>query len=327
MLTKIDLNADIRTIRVEPPIQDLKLVEIGEFPNQRTLILPDPGFTIIDMDLDRADAQFVAWEANDEPLKQVLKAGEDLHLQNAKDIWGSHISKNSPERKLAKVFCHAANYGAYPKRLAHALGITVQTAEWIYNRWFKLHPGIRQWHNRVRADLYTKHLVRNPFGFERYYFERPDQVLNEALAWVPQSSVGVIINTAWYQIDPVEKTPENPGVPGVEVLMQVHDSLTMQCPSKQVVELLPKIEEKSLIPVPYDDPLIVPVGFKTSPISWGDVESPCCDEIFKPPLDRREVKDEKTGKWKFIGCKDHALHNELRKVLQRAKETASRQLA
>lgn len=310
-------------------LKNLKYVTIGEFPNQRGLILPDPGCTIIDMDLDRADAQFVAWEANDESLKSILKAGADLHLQNAKDIWGSHVVKTGKERKLAKVFCHAVNYGAYPKRLAKALGLTIKDAEWIYGRWFKLHPGIREWHNRVRNDLYTKRLIRNPFGFERYYFERPENVLNKALAWVPQSSVGIIINTAWHQVDPAVRTAENPGIPGVEVLMQVHDSLTMQCPSKRVIELLPRIQEKSLIVVPYPDPLIIPVGFKISDKSWGDVDVPCCEEVMTPPdklIPYREWHDD-TGKFKKEGCKDHALHNELMRVLQRAKQTASKELA
>jgi len=314
--------SDIQTERLPVPTKEtiarLELVEPGKIPNQRTLILPDPGMTMIDMDLDRADAQFVAWEANDEPLKAILKAGEDLHLQNAKDIWGSHIQKKSPERQLAKVFCHAANYGAYPKKLARALGITVKTAEWIYARWFHLHPGIRDWHNRTRHQLATERLVRNAFGYERYYFDRPENVLNEALAWKPQSSVGIIINTAWYNIDTHLKE--------VEVLMQVHDSLNMQCPSGLTRELLPKIEEQSLIIVPYDDPLIIPVGFKISDISWGDVEAACCDELQKPAQPLIHYKDDK-GIERVKGCKDHQLHSWLATGLKNAQQKALSQLA
>ena len=264
---KIDLNADFTLTSVLSAVTQFDLIEIGKVPNQRTLIIPDPAMTIIDMDLDRADAQFVAWEANDESLKDILKTGADLHLENAKAIWGEHCTKHGPERKLAKRFCHAVNYGAYPKKLAKSLGLTIKTSEWIYNKWFQIHPGIRDWHNRVKSQLFSERLVRNPFGYERYYFERPENVINQALAWCPQSAVGIIINTAWAQID--ENLPE------VEVLMQVHDSLTMQCPSRLVRELLPKIQEQSLITVPYADPLLIPVGFKISNTSWGDAEDPC----------------------------------------------------
>lgn len=306
----IDVNADITAIQAPAmrmltaeTLKDLKYVEAGKIPNQRSLIIPDPGMTIVDMDLDRADAQFVAWEANDDTLKEILKAGADLHLENAKAIWGPHILKKSPERQLAKIFCHATNYGAYPKRLAKELGISVKTAEWIYFRWFTIHPGIREWHNRVRNDLATKRLVRNPFGFERYYFDRPENCLNEALAWVPQSSVGIIINKAWDNIDTNLKE--------VEVLMQVHDSLTTQCPSRLTRELLPKMQEQSLIIVPYEDPLIIPVGFKVSDKSWGDVEDPCWEEVKNGPP----------------RCKDPQLHSWLVEGLNRAKQKALSQLA
>lgn len=268
-MTRIDPNTDIMTLSHPTALTmaDLTLIKPGKVPNQRTLIIPDDDHVIVDMDLDRADAQFVAWEANDESLKQILKEGADLHLENAKAIWGPHCVKSGPERQLAKRFCHAVNYGAYPKKLARALGLTIKTAEWIYARWFQIHPGIREWHNRVKNDLFTKRLVRNPFGYERYYFDRPEKCINEALAWCPQSSVGIIINTAWENIDL--------NLPEVEVLMQVHDSLTMQIKVDRWKALLPCVQEQSLIVVPYDDPLIIPVGFKVSEKSWGDVEDPC----------------------------------------------------
>lgn len=292
----IDISQNITELSIHADaLNRLDYVEVGKFPNQRILIIPDPGYTIIDMDLDRADAQFVAWEANDDTLKEILKAGLDLHWENAKSIWGEHVKKNSEERKLAKRFCHAVNYGAYPKRLAKALGITVKTAEWVYARWFQIHPGIRDWHNRTKEQLFTHRLIRNAFGYERYYFERPENVINEALAWLPQSSVGIIINTAWANIDA--------NLPQVEVLMQVHDSLTMQVPSRLTRELLPLIQEQSLVMVPYADPLIIPVGFKTSEISWGDAKDPCADN-----------KDPELATWLAAG-------------LQRAKSQAPSRLA
>lgn len=302
----IDLTQDISLFQHADALSlnTLKLVEVGKLPNQRTLIIPDDGYTIVDMDLDRADAQFVAWEANDESLKQILKEGLDLHWENAKAIWGADVAKKGPERQLAKRFCHAVNYGAYPKKLARALGITLKTAEWVYSRWFQLHPGIRQWHNRIKHDLYTTRLVRNPFGYEFYFFDRPEKCINEALAWGPQSSVGIIINTAWDNI--------NANLPEVEVLMQVHDSLTMQVKTKHVLDLLPLIQEQSLIVVPYADPLIIPVGFKISDVSWGDAIDPC------------EYIDDKIPS---KGRHNPELYQQLKQGLDNAKSKAVGQLA
>ena len=38
-------------------------------PNIRKLYVPDPGYEIFDIDFSGADAQVVAWEADDKPLK------------------------------------------------------------------------------------------------------------------------------------------------------------------------------------------------------------------------------------------------------------------
>lgn len=309
----IDLNTDISELQGQAApvvtletLKALKYVTPGKIPNQRTLIIPDPGMTIIDMDLNRADAQFVAWEADDKTLKDALKSGEDIHWLNAKMIWGEHVKEESAERQMARQVIHAMNYGGYPKKISRSFGVPIKMAEWVFKRWFQLHPGIREWHNRVRNDLATKRLVKNPFGFERYYFDRPEDCLNAALAWMPQSSVGIIINTAWVAI--------NTHLKEVEVLMQVHDSLDMQVPTNRVLELLPLIQQHSLIVVPYADPLIIPVGFKVSDKSWGDVKNACCKHIakMKPPTE---------------DCKNHSLHRQLTQGLQDAKSKASSQLA
>lgn len=306
----IDLNSDISEIQAQGPrvltkeeIKTLSMVEAGKVPNQRTLIIPDPGMTIIDMDLNSADPHFVAWEANDALLKQVLKEGKSVHLENAKAVWGDRMTKASPEYKLAKVGGNAINYGAYPKKLSKALGISMKLAEWFYHRWFQIHPGIREWHNRTRNDLATKRLVKNIFGFERYYFDRPENCLNDALAWGPQSSVGIVINKAWVRIDAE--------LPQVEVLIQDHDNLVMQAPRMATRELLPQLQEKALVIVPYDDPLIIPVGFKISDISWGDVEDPCGVERKE---DVSSFKDSELATWLATG-------------LQNAREKALSQLA
>jgi hypothetical protein len=58
----------------------------------------------------------------------------------------------------------------------------------------------------------------------------------------------------------------------VQVLLQVHDSLAGQFLTHQANKLLPLIRQHSQIIVPYEDPLIIPVGIKTSTVSWGACE-------------------------------------------------------
>jgi DNA polymerase I-like protein with 3'-5' exonuclease and polymerase domains len=57
-------------------------------PNIRRLFIPDPGHFIASVDLSGADAQVVAWEAEDEDLKNAFRQGIPIHQKNAEDLFG-----------------------------------------------------------------------------------------------------------------------------------------------------------------------------------------------------------------------------------------------
>lgn len=229
-----------------------------DLPNIRDLFVPDEGYILVDMDLDRADAQVVAWEADDEELKQAFREGVDIHSENAKVLGCS--------RTMAKQAVHATNYGVGPRTMASILGITVREAEMFRKRWFEAHPKIKEWHYRVEMQLNKTRMVRNKFGYRKVFFGRLEGSLPEAIAWIPQSTVACVINRALVKI--AEALSED----DVQILLQVHDSLVLQVREDKVDELLPRIKKLAEIVVPYDDPLIIPVSFKVSKGGWGSAE-------------------------------------------------------
>lgn len=250
-------------------------------PNVRRFFVPDPGFTVVDSDLDRADLQVVVWEADDADLKFALKTGVDVHLMNGISLenqplppldelvethaqYPEHRSKYAKLRQLAKSFIHGTNYGGSARTMAIAAKISTAQSELLQARWFHAHPGIKKWHERTAHLLATKRMAINKFGYRRVYFDRPDALLPEALAWVPQSTVALYINKVW---DVWEASD-----PLWQALLQVHDSLVWQYPTSLVSAAIPRLSELAkTIVVPYEDPLIIPVGFKQSLQSWGDV--------------------------------------------------------
>lgn len=239
------------------------VAQTTELPNIRKLFLPDHGYVIVDCDLAQADAQVVAWEADDDDLKAIFRdPTADLHSENAKAIFGNGAGRN---RQLAKAGVHAVNYGAKPRTLAGALGISVREAEHFSNRWFAAHPGIKEWHRRVDRELSFNRRVSNRFGNVRYYFDRIEHLLPQALAWIPQSTVALVINRGLVEVDAKLRGR-------VEPLMQVHDSLVMQIPQEHFPSVLPELKACMEVVVPYEDPLIIPVGIDVSDKSWGDVQ-------------------------------------------------------
>ena len=245
---------------------------IDLLPNIRRLFIPDPGYLILDADLSGADAQVVAWEADDEDLKDAFKAGLKIHEKNATDMWGDAYTslEGSPRAhryKQVKAGVHATNYGGSARTLAIKLGWTVAEATNFQKRWFKLHPGIKtNFHGGVRDSLERSRRVRNKFGFHIIYFDRIDSVFTEALAWIPQSTVALTCFAGALQV--------REALPWVNMLIQVHDSLVMQIPKNRQADI-PLIGRHLLNPVPYDDPLTIPWGISLSDRSWGHVQE--CD--------------------------------------------------
>lgn len=231
-----------------------------DIPNIRRLFIPDPGFTFFDMDLERADLHVVVWESNDDSFKSLLRSGADIHLENAVVLFGPGASKY--QREFAKVFCHAANYGAGATTLARHVGITVHAADQMLKRWFGAHPGIKKWQADVQAQLLDRGYIENRFGFRWYVFDRPEGLLGEALAWGPQSTVALVINKIWKNIYDTAKE--------IQVLLQVHDNLSGQFPTYLKQQSIDKLKQLARVPIPYEDPLIIPVTIGVSEKSWGD---------------------------------------------------------
>lgn len=240
-----------------------------KLPNIRKLFLPDLGKVIVDCDLAGADAQVVAWEANDRELKDAFRNGLNVHNMNGKAVWGEAYDPNKMVTKVMsmrdqmKRATHGTNYGASARTLAITLGWKIVTAEQFQATWFRLHPGILEWHKKVHYDLQTTRTVHNKFGYRIVYFDRPDGLLPEALAWIPQSTIGINCARGAVQLA---------RIPWVDVLLQVHDSVVFQIPFHKLDRRgLEEIRKALTIVTPYDDPLIVPWEVKVSERSWGDV--------------------------------------------------------
>lgn len=230
-------------------------------PNIKKMFVPDEGYKFFDIDLAQADAQVVAWEANDDKLKEIFHdPTRDLHSENCIDIFDD---LNDDLRYLAKRGVHATNYLATAFTLSRALGISLRDAKRFQARWFAAHPGIVEWHEIIEEQLFKDRTITNKFGAKIKFYDRIDTILTNAVAWIPQSTVGIVINKG---ILNVYNT-----IPEVQLLLQVHDSSAGQYPiGDESPEFLTRLRRCYEIIIPYDDPLTIGVGISTSLKSWGD---------------------------------------------------------
>lgn len=254
-------------------------------PNIRRMFKTDYGHFLIDVDLSGADAQVVAWEAGDERLKNAFKKGLKVHIQNAIDVWGDEFieikeRKDAEEKagveagpwtaKYAKKYyeikrgVHGTNYGSSARTLALILGWTLHTATRFQKIWLSAHPEIYEWQQRTWQNLQTTRSVTNAFGYRRVYFDRLDDLLPQALAWGPQSTVAIACAMGLCQV--------TKHLPWVRPRLQVHDSGVLCLPNHKRPELW-KVGEYLKVEIPYPDPLRIQWSLKVSDKNWGAAKS------------------------------------------------------
>src|SRR5688500_13231681 len=174
-------------------------------PNVRKLLIPEPGFELASIDLTGADAQTVAWEAGDEDLKNVFKENKiKIHAYNAKVMFAKYGVKTGYEQPyydLCRSGVHLCNFLGGDDELSNAMGIPVYEAGEFRQWWFDAHPKIQEWHEKVQDSLMYSRKVTSVWGYERFFFDRIEGILPEAIAWIAQSGTANITNRAAVNFD------------------------------------------------------------------------------------------------------------------------------
>lgn len=249
-----------------------------KWPPVRNIFIPDPGWVWFDIDLAGADAQVVAWDANDEDLKTAFRNKVKIHVKNGSDIWGKDVmfskdagGKTEPYYTRVKRGVHLSNYGGQVPTLARKCDMSTGEATSFQKTWFGLHPPLLEWHERTMFEIQTTGRTENKFGYSIDWFDRPSlEVWRKALAWKPQSTIAHVTEEAMILLD--EECENNPHFSkGFRFTMQVHDSLDFIVKYDYVPAVMPRVHQLlHSIVIPYDDPLIIPWGIKRSRTSWGE---------------------------------------------------------
>jgi DNA polymerase I-like protein with 3'-5' exonuclease and polymerase domains len=136
---------------------------------------------------------------------------------------------------IAKQVCHSSNYGIKASafqlntldKSKGKIALTKKQAETYLSFYHELFPELRAWHREVENQLYACRTLYNLQGFPRYFSCVIDErMLKEAYAFIPQSTVGTITNTAYTNL---QNFIEKSGLKW-DLLANTHDSYLVQCP-------------------------------------------------------------------------------------------------
>lgn len=277
----------------------------------------DPKKILVNVDLEQADARNVGaiiWnlfvdEHGPERAGAYLDACEsgDLHTTVARMAWPELSWSADPKewrataeqpayredtyRQLAKKLGHGTNYLGQPKTMARHTKTETKLIEDFQARYFKAFPLILEWHKWIVRQVTDYGYITTQFGRRRYFFDRADAASThrEATAYEPQSMTAHEIDAGYLNL--WRHMPE------AELLVQVHDSITLQIPNRdlntQVARILELLRVELLMKQGriFHVPLDAKVGW-----NWGDVEySNGKDGSPKRPIKNIHGLD----KWKF----------------------------
>lgn len=230
-----------------------------------------PREILVKGDLSQAESRIVAYLAEEASLKKIFREGKSIHKFICSLIFGideDKVDKNSHEYQMAKNLSHATNYDVSPRTFASHVGIPEKRAKEIMLEVDRLLPNIRGiFHAETQNQLRRNRTLSNPFGRRRVFLGRwGGDLFREAYAFIPQSTVGDIINRCAIRLR--ECLPA-----GAKIRLQVHDELVISCKREQVEEVcrLFKREVEQPVRIKGED-LVIPVDLGVG-VNWKDTVS------------------------------------------------------
>ena len=267
-------------------------------PEMRRMFCADDGQRFCSTDLEQAESRLVGalvWQATGDSTYWDACESADLHTTVAQMCWQELKWSADPKenRVIADTVCpdlprftfrdvskregHATNYYGTAYGVAAQIGIPVQLVEDFQRRYFHAFPAIREWHKWTRQMLVQNQYLDTPLGRRRWFFGRltEESTLREAIAHVPQSTIGELLNLALYNTwSRSILPPTNPQYLPLTILLQNHDAFAFQTPlSTDLPALLAAVKAELEIPIPITRPghptrfLTIPGEFVTG-FNW-----------------------------------------------------------
>ena len=204
-------------------------------------LLPDEGYVLYTFDMSQIENRIVAYVGNVIQMIEAFESGTDVHSLTAALIFEKPVDTISDEpessalgsgkfseRFWGKKANHALNYSMSYKTFALKYEIPETQAKWIVERYHLAYPGIRQnYHEMVKLQLSKDRTLTNLLGRRTLFLDQwGDKLWKAGYSCIPQGTTGDLINERGLSYVYYNQQDFGP----VELLGQVHDSITFQIP-------------------------------------------------------------------------------------------------
>ncbi len=235
-----------RLSSTDPNLQNIPVrTDLGK--RIRTSFEAGKGNNLISADYSQFELRIAAYLSDDKNLIEQFNKDVDVHTITASQIY------NCPEKDVTKAMRRDAkvvNFGIMYGVSAHGLvaqsDMTYEEAQTFIKRYFEVRPKLKAYIDSVKEKALKDGYVETLLGRRR---PTPDvkssnYVLREAAMRAAvnmpfQGSAADIIKLAMIQVD--NKLRAN--FPDAKILLQIHDSLIVECPKKDTTAVADLLKE------------------------------------------------------------------------------------
>ncbi|MBQ9181003.1 DNA polymerase I [Candidatus Saccharibacteria bacterium] len=199
----------------------------------RTGFIAPEGCMLVSADYSQFELRLAAALAGDDALIEDFNNNVDIHTKTASEAFGIPMGEVTKlQRRAAKVINFGVLYGMSVKGLSDAAGMPMDEAKRFIDNYFRLRAPIKRKLDEYLQDADEKGYVETYFGRRRPTpdVKSPNFVIREAARRAAQNmpiqgTEADLMKRAMIEVD--RKLKE---VSGAELVMQVHDSLIVECP-------------------------------------------------------------------------------------------------
>ncbi len=239
-----DVTATGRLSSLNPNLQNIP-VRSEDGKRIRECFVADEGKIFVTADYAQFELRLAAALSHDQALIDDFNAGLDIHTKTASDAF--HIPMDQvtkAQRRAAKVINFGVLYGMSPKGLSDAADMSFYEAKQFIDRYFELRAPMRKYLDAQLRQAKEQGYVETLFGRRR---PTPDvnapnflvrAAAERAAANMPiQGTEADLMKKAMLAVD--RALPE-----GAKLILQIHDSLIIECPEQDAEQLAGLLKEK-----------------------------------------------------------------------------------
>jgi len=259
----------------DPNLQNIPIrTDLGR-EIRRAFVAP-PGRMLVTADYSQIELRLLAHLSKDEALIAAFRAGEDIHRAVAAEIHGVPVERVTREQRAgAKMVNFGIVYGVTPFGLARRLGVPTDEAGAIIDNYKRRFPGITTFLaeciEQAKRHGYVETILGRRRAVADIHSRNPNRrALAERVAInsVVQGSAADLIKIAMVDLHrrlspsaghwrAAAGEGADPAIPGVLMILQIHDELVFEAPTERADAARDLIVERMERAMTLDVPLVV----------------------------------------------------------------------